>query len=51
VRRILDVEAPEGVERLAQEISYSCHVYEHVERDEVTLRLAVFNGRPLEFLV
>jgi hypothetical protein len=49
VQRILDLHRPEGILKLAQEIIHCCRFREHDERDEVTLQLAVFNGRSLQF--
>jgi hypothetical protein len=51
VRRILDLHKPEGILRLAQDIIYCCRLREHIGKDEVTLPLAVFNGRSLQLLV
>jgi hypothetical protein len=50
VQGILDLQRPEGSVRLAQKI-LCCRLHEHIERDEVTLRLSVFNGRSLHLLV
>jgi hypothetical protein len=51
VRRILNLHKPEGILRLAQDIMYCCRLREHIGKDEVTLLLAVFNGRSLQLLV
>lgn len=51
VRRILDSQGPVGMAKLAQEILHCCRMHGHNEQDEVTLPLAVFNGRSLQLLM